>query len=56
MRNIKNTVKNTIMMLLFIIGFYFVMVMLCNAWDREYEYQQLKEQQDIRAIQENKSK
>lgn len=48
-------IKNIIVIILFIIGFYLVVVMLGSAWDSEYEYQQLKEQQDIRAIEENKS-
>lgn len=48
-------IKNTLIIILFIIGFYLMVIMLGSAWDSEYEYQQLKEQQDIRAIEENKS-
>ena len=43
-------IKNTLIIILFIIGFYLMVIMLGSAWDSEYEYQQLKEQQDIRAI------
>ena len=56
MTNIKNTVKTTLIILAYIVGFIFIFYMLGDAWDKEYEYQQLKEQQEIRAIQENKSK
>ena len=48
-------IKNILIIILFIIGFYLIIIMLGSAWDSEYEYQQLKEQQDIRAIEENKS-
>ena len=48
-------IKNIIVIILFIIGVYLMVIMLGSAWDSEYEYQQLKEQQDIRAIEENKS-
>lgn len=52
---LRQIIKNCIVIILFIIGFYLMVIMLGSAWDSEYEYQQLKEQQDIRAIEENKS-
>ena len=56
MKNIKNTVKMALVILAYIVGFVLIFYMLGDAWDREYEYQQLKEQSELQYIEEDRFK